>query len=271
MGLFSFFTDKLETMKKERLEKEQARLEAIKKLEEKVKAHKEKYSIPNDTTKVFIKDLDGFITQYTDEFFYGVSDVMDVAKCADVVIWKEGDKLGMNLYANRVSKKDHSYVMPCDLAIRYINIDNVLGFGYVGEIKRYIETKGGGVSIGGALVGSVIAGPIGAVLGGRKGITTEEKVEDNRQLYLIIKDEDKVYNLELFSFDYDLLKKVIPEKEIGATSKSDELLAKANVSDSSKNNEDIYSEIERLSALKDKGILTEEEFSKKKAELLSRI
>ena len=49
------------------------------------------------------------------------------------------------------------------------------------------------------------------------------------------------------------------------------LLAKANVSNSSKNNEDVYSEIERLSALKDKGILTEEEFSEKKVELLSRI
>lgn len=50
--------------------------------------------------------------------------------------------------------------------------------------------------------------------------------------------------------------------------------AKSNYDSPSKNDvqsDDIFSQIEKLSALKDKGIINEEEFQSKKAELLARI
>lgn len=67
-----------------------------------------------------------------------------------------------------------------------INIlkDNLVGFLVTGDITTSTKVKGGGVSIGGALVGNAVAGPVGAVIGGRKKVTSETTTTDTRQVIL---------------------------------------------------------------------------------------
>ena len=66
---------------------------------------------------------------------------------------------------------------------------------------------------------------------------------------------------------YEQFKKLMPNKEIRGDINNITQTLNNNIN----NNQNVYVELEKLSTLKDKGILTEEEFNRKKSELLSRI
>lgn len=143
-------------------------------------------------------------------------------------------------------------------------IDNILSFTRQGDVhnETIIEGGGGGgSSISGAVVGGVIAGEAGAIIGSRKKvnpITSKNIVVDKRQTIIEYKDNDNIRYIFLNSEAYDILLQLIPNKEITFVNKKEV-----------KN--DIYEKIEKLAELKEKGILTEEEFTNKKTQLLNEI
>lgn len=133
---------------------------------------------------------------------------------------------------------------------------------------------GGGSSVSGAIVGGVIAGGAGAVIGSRKKtdpIKSELIIHDNRETFLNFFDDNNVKHSMFFDFkDYYTFNELIPEKafEIVNTIKTNNILNKV-INESKPVN--ISDQIRELAKLKDEGLLTEEEFTEKKKELLEKI
>ena len=63
-----------------------------------------------------------------------------------------------------------------------IPLENIISYTVSGSRKYVSNVKGGGSSLGGAIVGGLIAGEVGAVIGSRKSIKTELKEVDNREV-----------------------------------------------------------------------------------------
>lgn len=142
-----------------------------------------------------------------------------------------------------------------------ISKNDILSFTEIGDIRTYQKTSGGGVSVGGAIVGAALMGGPGAILGGRKKTKTETKVDDQRKTVLVFTESGVQKTICLDHWLYEVLCKFCIEKKDAPIkeeqSKTDE--------------SDVSAQIEKLADLLKKGILTEEEFSSKKAELLARI
>ena len=153
-------------------------------------------------------------------------------------------------------------------------------------------------TVGGAVLGGVIAGGAGAIVGGLSGKQSKEREYKKIQLKLVIKDT-KNPNIFLTFFDYqkvDPSKTVEPEKGIKETEfLNGEILKESklavnqwkdvftiiidkidtkSVSSSDKkesnSNSSVSDELLKLNELKEKGILTEEEFNEQKKKLLKQ-
>lgn len=85
------------------------------------------------------------------------------------------------LYGNRVEYNGET-----------LQLDNSLDISISTSGNVYSETKvsGGGPSVGGAIVGGVLAGEAGAIVGGTKKVTTSTETHDARALYVsFVSDE----------------------------------------------------------------------------------
>ncbi|MBE6766480.1 MAG: SHOCT domain-containing protein [Ruminococcaceae bacterium] len=150
---------------------------------------------------------------------------------------------------------------------KLLKTNDILYFEMIGDVQYTtkvsggdVKISGGGSSIKGAVVGGIIAGGAGAIIGSRKEVTGEGKpivsttqTHDSREVLIKYKN-GKEEKLELWW--YEVLMEIIPQKEKGYI-------------DFNKSQDSV--DIEKLKLMKelfDQGILTEEEFSKKKAELL---
>lgn len=131
--------------------------------------------------------------------------------------------------------------------------------------------KGG---VGRAIVGGVIAGDTGAVV----GATTRSSKSVTRSLIIKIITSDINSSLVTIPLitqevnrDSDFYKKMWAiAQEVHSTITS--IIQTTNhIANDTSNQENVLSQIQMLSGLKDQGIITEEEFSKKKAELLDRV
>lgn len=180
-----------------------------------------------------------------------------------------GDNLDLMIWTN----KDTLYLVHNDLVNCAggiaIPIESIKSFLRQGDM--YIETNvsgggGGGSSLTGAVVGGVIAGGTGAVIGSRKKIEeikTENKQIDNRETILEFEYYGKTYYMFLTSEAYDILLRMIPQKEFNYVSR-DNIKKIENKS----NDDTSFDNIRELAKLKEEGILTEEEFQAKKKQLL---
>lgn len=146
-----------------------------------------------------------------------------------------------------------------------ISIENIQFYTRNGDYRVETTVEGGGVDLGGAVVGGVLAGGVGALLGGREKITTTNKEIDDRNTYLYYIENNENKRMVFTSKDYNELSKLIPEKEMSYIQNS-----KIVESNTSQGN-NIYKDIEELAKLRDKDILTEEEFNQKKQLLLDKI
>lgn len=116
------------------------------------------------------------------------------------------------------------------------------------------------------MVGATIGFFIGVLLGRRKRVNKRNKI-DNRKTYLNYIENNENKCMVFTSKDYDALLKLIPEKEMNYIENNNILK-----SDKYKNdNSCIYKDIEELAKLRDRGILTEDEFNNKKQLLLEKI
>lgn len=169
----------------------------------------------------------------------------------ELMVWVNDNKLYMI----------HNDLLNCQGEI-ILPLENIRTFLRQGDM--YVETNvsgggGGGTSIPGAIVGNVVAGPVGAVIGSRKKnepITSENKVVDTRQTILEFEHNSILHYMFFNSNAYNIFLDLIPEKEMAFIK--------------NKNNNDLnkYEEIHQLSKLKDEGLITDDEFNLKKKQIL---
>ncbi|GAA0076214.1 hypothetical protein UT300005_05920 [Clostridium sp. CTA-5] len=175
-------------------------------------------------------------------------------------IWKDTDFIKLcttYFYKNNPNNIVEKIIIP---------IKNIKFFTRDGEYRVDNIVEGGSINLPGAIIGGVIAGEAGAVLAGRKKIKTSQKEVDKRQTYLYYIEDNQDKRIIFDSDTYNILLKLIPNKDFGFIEKNK--IIETNIP---KENNNIYHDIEQLSKLKDKGILTKEEFIEKKRILLDKI
>ena len=201
-------------------------------------------------------------------------------------IWKDNGKL--NFYPANLSNKDTGY------ELKTISLNEILFYESTGE--RYHETKitgGGGhkVSVAGAVVGNALGGTAGAVLLGSKGanpVKSKDVVHDNRSVGIRLTNQQVLYFV--FS-DLSVFKLVIPDKDAstltlnkvdsGRVNSDTTPIVEGKVVQTSlstntqhekivgsTNPLSVADEIMKFKKLCDDGIITLEEFEKKKKQLL---
>lgn len=239
----------------------------IKEREKRYVIYKEVNQIPNNNEIVFLEEFNGekYSTPTVRNYNGKLVECYGIRK----IIWKADNYIKMcELYRG---KDDPNRVVEKIT----ISMDNIVFFAMEGDYRIDNIVEGGGVSIGGALVGGALAGGVGAVLGGRKKITTTQKEVDERKTYLYYTENNANKKIVFSNKDYETLVKILPEKDIEYIEKNQKIYdiknganAENNVKE---NNNSIYEDIQKLAKLKDKGILTEGEFTEKKRLLLDKI
>lgn len=176
-------------------------------------------------------------------------------------IWKEENKLKLVSSPHwLLSKPDNLYFFGDFIETGEIDIDNINYYSLQGEKYTTTELSGGGSSLGKAVVGGAIAGSAGAVIASRKEVTSSTKVVDERQTIINYQNENGVTHIILSSNAYDFLLEILPDKDYNYVMSQKE--TKEN------NQPTSLIELEQLADLRDKGIITEEEFTIKKKQIL---
>lgn len=131
-----------------------------------------------------------------------------------------------------------------------VPLDDVLGY------EKLCEIENKGISLGKAVVGGVLFGGAGAILGGLMG--TSKK---NEEVVLLIKYKGEEVFLVLSPISLGALQKIMPEKQARPARQT-------NIQGSKSNQSIDYNELEQLAQLRDKGIITDDEFNLKKKQIL---
>lgn len=150
---------------------------------------------------------------------------------------------------------------------------NIKFFKHSGQIET--ETKisgggGGGSSIGGAVVGGLIAGDVGAIIGSRKKvepIKSETRTWDMRRVELHYVDEngdDK--HLSFTPSAYEVFMELIPEKQYDYV--MSQKLPKPEQTTETKSTKDRLTELQGL--LND-GLITQDEYDQKRQAILENL
>lgn len=169
----------------------------------------------------------------------------------------------ISIYPCKVDKDDISFEI---IRIPFKDIEY-----YVpdGEVYHEQVISGGGsgkINVGGAIVGTVIAGAPGMVLGGQRKVnevksTTVE--HDTRKLKLLYKKGGITETVYLHSDCYDFFIDNLPEKDhevVMANKKNKHIKSSSDVG--------VKDKIKELKEMLDEGLITEEEFETKKKALL---
>lgn len=159
-----------------------------------------------------------------------------------------------------------------------VNLDRIEMYTSKGSVKYVskVNNEGKKVSLSGAVVGGIVAGPAGMIIGAtkdRNNITTDMEEKDDRKVYIYYRannNEIKMFNVEksfwgeYFNFD-EFIKRELPTK-------SDEyLVAHQEKNNNSNNTENLEDSLIRLKKLFEDGLINEDDYELKKKELLKKL
>lgn len=159
-----------------------------------------------------------------------------------------------------------------------VNLDRIEMYTLDGSIQYIskVNNTGKKVSLSGAVVGGVLAGPAGMIVGAtkdRNDITTDVEEKDNRKVYIYYRDKNdeiKMFNVqktffcEYFNFD-EFIKKELPTK-------SDTYLSShKNNGEEEIDKETVKDKLVKLKILYEDGLIDEDEYKNTKKELLSKL
>lgn len=150
-----------------------------------------------------------------------------------------------------------------------INISDIIYFKLVGDISYATSIESTGTNVKGAVIGAAIAGDTGAIIGSRPQIKSRVEERDNRNIELKYKDDGAIKTLRFAYAALDIFRDIFPEKEYEYAEFKPESLDEKD----SKTviNSTLEEKFEKLRNLKNAGLITEEEFSDKKKELLKQL
>lgn len=153
-----------------------------------------------------------------------------------------------------------------------IDINLVKCYKADGELLSHTSISGGGVtgggtSITGTIIGGVLAGDVGAIIGSRKKIEVEPVsvhtyYEDKRVVNVFL-ERDGVIKIQQYPYKlYDAFQKLMPEKSY------DYIALHQTTQPKEKSSAD---RLQELQALKDSGLITEDEYLNKRIAIVSEI
>ena len=151
------------------------------------------------------------------------------------------------------------------LRILRIPVNNIQYFWRDGDVSVTQQISGGGVNMGGAIAGGLLAGSAGAVIGSRVGtnIKTETKSCDLRHVVLMYTDKDGAsQHISLGDGAYDALMHLIPEKEY-----SQAVALKASTTKTPS----IEDKLKQLKSLLDQNLITQDEYNAKRQDILNQL
>lgn len=167
--------------------------------------------------------------------------------------------------------------------MRAIKLKNIEYYKVEGTSQYVSYVKGGGANLAGAIYGGILGGGAGAVVGSKVNtdIKTDIVKKDDRKLFLYYYVNGVLTNEEIVCEDIDfvlsMLREWIPEKEYShIISKNtnnfieNEILPQTNLPKVEKQASVVnhsYAELKELKELLDLGIITKEEFERKKCEI----
>lgn len=222
---------------------------AIKVEEENVKMYKEKKIQFNiDETHLTVYYKSGFAS---------------IAR-AKQYIWIEEDKLCF--FPATIQSDEYR------CTVNKISLKDIEYYATQGNISKETKISGGGgdiggSSIGGAVIGGVLAGGVGAVIGSRKKgkiepIKSEIITHDDRETFMNYFIHGIKHSMFFNYGDYTTFLKIMPYKDYNN-------VVNAQLSSGSKLS--VKEQLIELADLKEKGILTVEEFDETKKRLLDKI
>lgn len=169
---------------------------------------------------------------------------------------------------------------------RAIKAKNIAYYKVDGNSQYVSDIKGGGANLAGAVYGGIIGGGAGAVVGSQMGteVKTDIVKKDDRKLFLYYNVDSVLKSEEIITDNIDyvlsLLREWMPEKEYthivangntNATGNENKALPHYNssrIEEQAASVKRSYAELKELKELLDLGIITQEEFDRKKREIL---
>lgn len=158
------------------------------------------------------------------------------------------------IYAFKVWNKNQE-VKPIELLK-----ENILNFTYHGTEIINIDGSGNELDVGGAIIGGVLFGGVGALLGGKTATKVTSTKEDLREVQINTVD-NKTIIVKGFDLYQDLIN-YFPDKELNNVSKESKAVKKTNKSVDS---------LKQLKEMLDGDLITQAEYDKKKEEILSKL
>ena len=224
---------------------------------------------PNDNTKKYV--VDTYVCSWmepdpdnTTHIWISGNNLVIVNKVISILTSYINDTVNREIMGNvmrsRLSAGPDNF-----LHIRHIPVNNIQYFWREGDIAVTQDVSGGGVNMGGAIAGGLLAGSTGAVIGSRVGtnIKTETKSIDRRRVVLMYTDEDgKSQDLSLCNSAHKVLMHLIPEKEY-----SQVLASKAPA----QNTGSAEDKLKQLQSLLDQNLITQDEYNAKRQDILSQL
>ena len=218
-----------------------------------------KYNVNQNHLK-FIKYLDGASEGCYTTLLNGISSIPNNSDVT-VLVKNNRFKVFPSAFSEENNEKENKNIVIFD-----ISIEDIEYFSIVGEKYREQIISGGGstnIDLGGAVLGSLIAGDAGMILGGQrkvKEIETKTVVHDTRCLCDSYFSNNKRYKL---FFDKDLEQYLIDnigelEKDIVDTKKKNKMV----------NNNSKKAKLEELKELYDDNIISEEEYLESRKKIL---
>lgn len=197
-----------------------------------------------------------------------------------------------NLYTFAIDETQRKIRILTENTCKTISFDDIISVEIV-EDNRVFSKKSTMRTVGGAVAGGVIAGGVGAIVGGLSGSSTEDKKVSYVQVCILLKDihhpkvvidcfnastmtterklEIKVSGMEghLYKIGLEHANQIKDTISVIIDTIDSEASASVATQRETRINHSVAEQLERLHALKEKGILTEDEFAEQKRKILS--
>lgn len=244
------------------------------KFKEKYSRYKKSSAIPNSAPYIFFKGISFWIWKDNNNIYLNPR----ITSPNDIKFWIVNN--GSRLKIDNVYSELPGRILHLDDILK-IPLSNIKHFTVEGDFYRENKISGGGgggSSISGAIIGGIVAGEVGAIIGSRKKtneITSTLIEHDTRCTVLTYVDDSGVERTLKFDFSaHKILNDFIPEKEYKRVQaiQTANIVAQTQVQTAQQINSDmIFANIQKLSELKESGILSQAEFEAKKSDLLSKL
>lgn len=229
-------------------------------------------------------ELFGFFKQYDPSVYHSTVQEIVKAKTKNSIIYLPYKSYE---YTEHLEKMVHIIETPLKISSGRIIAVKDIEYYKVEGISQYVsDVTGGGANIAGAVYGGILAGGAGAVVGSKVGteVKTEITKKDGRKLFLCYYADGVLKSEEIISDNidcvYSLLRKWIPTKDysyvisqrnsapVNSTQQALPNNEKKQIEETTISGKHSYAELKELKELLDLGIITQEEFDRKKREML---